>query len=278
MLSEAGYEVILNPYGRSIKPDELGGLAQGIVGVVAGTEQWDRVAIDGADKLRVISRCGVGMDNVDKGTAAERGIAVCNTPDGPTLAVAELTIGLTLDLLRRVSAMDRELRTGVWNKVMGYLLFGKKVGIVGMGRIGRSVARLFEPFGVTIAYSDIVEADVPYERKEYAALLGWADIVTFHISGSKQLLSEKELSVMSPGTFLLNVARGGIVDEMALLAAIQSGHIGGAALDVFESEPYEGPFVNEENVILTPHIGSYAREARISMEISAVENLLKELA
>jgi D-3-phosphoglycerate dehydrogenase len=234
--------------------------------------------------LKVISRCGVGMDNVDLEAAAQLNIKVFNTPFGPTLAVAELTVGLILDLLRKVTMMDREMRAGVWEKRMGKLLSGKRVGIIGFGRIGQKTGKLLRAFGCEIGCYDNLRIrgleDLGIKRLEMDELLRESDIVTVHVSGKyeKPLLGVKEIGMMKKGAWLVNVARGGVVDEEVLFDALKDGRLAGAALDVFEKEPYDGPLKELDNVILTPHIGSYAKEARIEMEIQAAKNLIKGLA
>ena len=151
LLEQAGVEYVMNDKGRALTEEEAIQILEGCHGVAAGTEPLTKKVMDALPDLKVISRCGTGMDNVDRAYAAEKGIEVRNTPDGPTLAVAELTLGLILTLLRQVPHQDRELRSGVWKKRMGNLLHGKNVGIVGFGKIGQAVAHLLEPFGVNVA-------------------------------------------------------------------------------------------------------------------------------
>lgn len=279
LLRERGIDYVMNDTGRTLAEEEAIRILQGCVGVAAGTEPLGRHVLEACPDLRVISRCGAGMDNVDHDCARERGIAVRNTPGGPTQAVAELTVGLVLTLLRQVSHQDREIRAGVWKKRMGNLLHGKRVGIVGFGRIGHAVARLLDPFGVEIAYADPNCDDDAYPKLGLDALMDWADIVTLHCAKPKGgvLLDKGRLSLMRPGSYVINTARGGLVDENALYGLLVAGHLGGAALDVFAREPYDGPLREMNNVILTPHIGSYAREARILMEMDTIRNLLAAL-
>lgn len=282
LLRNAGLDIHMNPYGRKLTEDEAMELLSDTDYLIAGTEPLTARVLKSAKKLKVISRCGVGMDNVDQKVAARLGIKVYNTPFGPTMAVAELTVGLILDLLRRVTIMDREVRAGIWKKRMGNLLNGKKIGIIGFGRIGQKVAELLMPFGVELAHCDICACDcsLPVSPMAMDELLAWADIVTLHCSASQSggaLLGAEQLSKIKKGSWLVNASRGGLVDEAALYHALKDGHLAGAALDVFEKEPYRGPLAELDNIILTPHIGSYAREGRIEMEIQAVENLLKGL-
>ena len=280
LLREAGIEFDINPYGRKLIENEAIELLKGCVGVAAGTEPLTEHVMDESPELRVISRCGTGMDNVNLEAAKERDIGVCNTPDGPTLAVAELTLGYALNLLRKVSQMDRELRAGTWKKRMGNNLKGRKLGIVGFGRIGQAVASVFAPLGVEVAFNDPAVVSCKYPKMALHELVAWADILSFHCSltgGECSLFTTKQLRTMKPGSWVINASRGGIVDEGALYEMLKSGHFAGAAIDVFEREPYDGPLKELENVILTPHIGSYAMESRIQMEIDTIKNLIEGL-
>ncbi|MBA3018314.1 MAG: hydroxyacid dehydrogenase [Desulfobacteraceae bacterium] len=279
-LKKKQIDYTINPYGRKLTSDEVIGLAKDADGLVAGTEPLNEDVLQNLPELKVISRCGVGLDNVDLEKAKELNIKVYSTPYGPTLAVAELTLGLMLDLLRKITAMDREIRKGLWKKQMGSLLTGKKVGIWGFGRIGQKVAQVLDPLGVEIAYYDIriVEGAIPLKSK--SELLSWADIITLHCSANtdgKHAIGEAELKLMKDNAWLINASRGGLVDETALYSALKKGNLAGAALDVFENEPYTGPLCELDNIILTPHIGSYAKEGRIQMEMQAVRNLINGL-
>lgn len=291
LLEEYGLEVVLNPYGRTLKKDEVIEFCKGAIGVIAGTEILDIDTLECLTKtysqssvlrpqtLKVISRCGSGLANVDVDTAKRLGIKVFNTPDAPIVAVAELTVGLILNLLRKVCWMDRNLRNEQWEKMMGNLLNKKKVGIKGFGRIGKKVAELLRPFGCEIAYADPFVDDglLGMKRLSFDDLLGWADIITIHVSVKDRLVGEKEFQLMKKGAWLVNTSRGGVVDEKVLYEHLKNGYLAGAALDVFEEEPYAGPIKELDNVIVTPHIGSYAKEARVEMEMQTVENLIKGL-
>jgi D-3-phosphoglycerate dehydrogenase len=279
LLKENGFEIITNTLSREIKGNEIIEICSGCIGIVAGTEKYERDILFRLSGLKVISRCGVGMDNIDKTSANALGIEVVNTPFGPTLAVAELTVGLILNLLRKINQMDRDIRKGKWEKLMGNLLNKKKVGIIGLGRIGQKTAQLLNVFGVELGYYDIVEIETTAKRMGFNEILGWADIVVIHLSASKgeALIGKNEIDMLKYGSILINVSRGGVVSEQPLYEALKNCHIAGAALDVFEKEPYIGLFTQLDNVILTPHIGSYAKEARIEMETQSVINLLEKL-
>lgn len=286
LLAEAGYTVVQNPYGRTLKPEESMQLLADVDGLIAGTEKLSRDVLDYAPRLKVISRVGTGIDNIDLAEAAERGIQVYNTPDAHVDGVAELTLAGILNLLRQVGKADRHIRQQQWQKPMGQLLHGKTVGIIGLGRTGKRLATLLRPFATPILAYDPVQ-DAEFAQQQHVTylpldeLIAAADILTLHLSyspESRHLLNQARLATIKPGAFVVNCARGGLVDEAALLAALQNGRVAGAYLDTFEQEPYHGPLAQLDNVLLTPHIGSYAAECRVRMEVEAAQNLLQVLA
>ncbi len=286
LLKKENYKVISNLFGRKMTADELVEQGKDTIGIVAGVELLNGRVLELLPSLRCISRCGVGTDNIDLKKAKELGIAVRNTPDGPTRAVAELTVGVIFNFLRNISYCDREIRKGEWHKGMGSLLLNKKVGILGLGRIGRKVGELLLGLGAEVAGADI-SPDMKWLETNKIPLLTLeelikeSDILCIHISYSKDnrhIIGKKEIESMKEGAYFVNLARGGIVNEDVLYRALKSNHLAGAALDVFEQEPYTGPLRELDNVVLTPHIGSYARESRLEMEIQAVKNLLESLS
>jgi D-3-phosphoglycerate dehydrogenase / 2-oxoglutarate reductase len=282
-LEREGFEVSLNPYGRVLTEDEISGLIAEVDGLIAGTEPLSERVLAEASRLRVISRVGVGTEGIDFEAAERRGVQVFITPDALTDAVAEITIGAMLTLLRGIHQMNEALHDGRWEKSMGQLLRGKTVGIVGLGRIGKAVALLLAPFGVRRIARD-AEPDHAWaaangvEFMPLRDLLAQAEIATVHASGRECLIGPEELALLPDGALVLNAARGGLVDEAALYEAVTSGKLAGCYLDTFAREPYEGPLRDLPNALLTPHAGSYAREARVRMEGEAVENLLVGLA
>ncbi|MFC1462393.1 NAD(P)-dependent oxidoreductase [Verrucomicrobiota bacterium] len=277
-LSGTGLEVVNNPYGRRLTKGEVIGLLVEVCGIVAGLEPLDEDVMTKSD-LKVISRCGSGMSNVDQDAAARLGIEVYSTPYGPTEAVAELTLGALLGLLRHVPRMDRSLHEGKWDKRIGVQLQGKTVTIIGYGRIGRRVAEVMQPFDVSILVVDpfLDGQDVEHPVMALEEALPQADIVSLHLSGEEQVLGEKEFAAMKEGVYLLNGARGGLVDEECLVKNLESGKVAGAWIDAFGVEPYEGPLTGFDQVVLTPHIGSYALECRRSMEMESAMNLINAL-
>ncbi len=285
LLRERGYQVVINPHGRRLTADEVVGLGQGCVGIIAGLEPLTAEVLAQLPGLRCISRSGVGLDNVDLTAARARGIVVRNTPEAPTRAVAELTLGLIIALLRRFPLADRNLRAGVWQKETGSLLLGRTVGIVGLGRIGQMVAEMLVALGCTVCGTDPQPdrewlAQYPIELLELAELLRRSDVVSLHAAppaGSKPLIAATELALMKKSAALLNLARACVVDEDALYDALAERDLAGAALDVFLEEPYHGRLAKLDNVILTPHIGSNTQETKLAMETQAVLNLLDTL-
>jgi len=273
--------VITNPYERKITEDELNRLLQEYkpFGILAGTEPISAdVLLNSRNFLRVISRVGVGWDNVDRKVAGKLGILVYRTENVLNQSVAELTLGFILAALRNITIQNSEIRAGRWEKHMGGLLRGKIVGIVGFGGIGQAVGNLVNAFGAKAIFSDLCHKEgVCAVCVTMEELLKKADIITIHADGSGCIFGKKEFEKCKPGVILVNTARGGLVDENVLLSKLKSGKVACACLDVFGKEPYDGPLAQLDNVILTPHIGSYAREARIRMEEMAVENLLKGL-
>lgn len=236
------------------------------IGIIAGTEQISKAVIDSAPNLRVISRYGAGLDNIDIDYCKEKNIKICITTK-QTLAVAEFTLTLMLSLLKKVHKTSKEL---------GNLLTRSTVGIVGYGVIGQEVARLLKPFKCLKHIHDI--------RYGYSIglqeIFEYSDIVTIHLplTPATRHIINKPLFTMANSTLLLvNTSRGGIVDETALYNALKTNQIAGAAVDVFEQEPYSGPLTKLDNIILTPHIASYTYETREEMEAEAVNNLLSEL-
>ena len=278
-LLEEGCYVIDNPFKRKLTKSELIDLlSEGITGLIAGLEPLDREVLEGSS-IKVISRCGSGLSNVDLQAAEELGIEVCFTPEGPTSAVAELSLGAMLSLLRMIPLMNKELHEGRWTKEIGLQLEGKTVVIIGFGRIGKKLASLLAPFNVRIlAVDPHLEKSIDYiPLVPLNQALTEADIVTLHCSGDDCVLGEGEFQHIKQGAFLLNAARGALIDEKALISALEEGKIAGAWLDTFEQEPYTGPLLKYPQVILTPHVGSYTSECRKKMEMEAVQNLIAVL-
>lgn len=282
-LQQQGMQIITNPHRRKLTEDEIIELLRGgATGLIAGIEPLTGRVFQSAPHLKVISRCGAGLDSVDLEAARQHGITVLNTPEAPAQAVAELTMGLILTVLRQIGQIDQAVRTGEWPRTQGRLLAAQTIGIIGLGHIGRRVARLCQAFEAPVIAHDPFASEVPsgITLLPLEQLLATADIITLHLPYSPathHLLNAQAFAAMKPEAIVINAARGGLVDETALLAALQAGKVSAAALDVFEQEPYHGPLIECGNAILTSHVGSLARESRQRMEIEAAENLLQGL-
>ncbi|NPE27416.1 phosphoglycerate dehydrogenase [Methanococcoides sp. SA1] len=285
-LKEDGFEIITNPYDRKLTEDELIELTNNVVGIIAGTESITENVLKNASELKVISRYGVGVDNVDLDFAKKNGIEVLNTPNAPAKAVSELALSMILSLLRRIPESSNAMKEGKWMPQMGHSLHGKILGIVGLGRIGKELVKLVQPFEMEILayekYPD--ESFIDRYNIDIVSLeeiLSKSDIISIHvplIEETFNLIGTSELSIMKKGSILINTARGNVIDEVALINALKCGNIAGAALDVFDKEPYEGELLKLENVLLTPHIGTYTEETRMVMEFETVDNLIKALS
>jgi D-3-phosphoglycerate dehydrogenase len=250
--------------------------------MIAGTEPLTESVMSKAKGLKIIVRCGIGMDNVDMITANKLGIQVFNTPDAPTRSVAELTLAHILSLLRRISESDRMIRVGQWKALMGSLLYEQTVGVIGYGRIGKMVSKLLLAFGAKVLVYDIFTHDKTDDVKFVSKqeLLKHSDIITLHIPytiDNHHFIDEDAISLMKSNAIIVNVSRGGLVDDIALHKAILEQQIAGAAFDCFEQEPYNGPLIECDNVQLTAHMGSYAKQSRIQQEVDSCNTLVNEL-
>ena len=281
-LHDAGISLEMNPHGRRLSEDEIAELvATDVIAILAGLEPLTDRVLSNAKSLRVIARCGTGLDSVDLQAASRLGIDVFNTPDAPTQAVAELTIAHMLNSLRHISTTDSNMRSGKWTPTMGSLLATKTVGLIGVGRIGSAVAKLAQAFGArVIGFDPVVSSHNSVELLSLDEVLNQADIVSLHVPINDQthhILNANTISRMKPGSIVVNVSRGGLIDESALHDALKSQHLSGAALDCFEDEPYSGPLLQIPGVHVTAHMGSYARETRDLMEVEASTNLVNGL-
>ena len=273
--AEPGWEVLTHDQLPDGLPAALAD-ADGLV--VRSAVQADDALMAHAPKLRVIGRAGVGVDNIDAAAATRRGIVVMNTPGANAVAVAELTLGLMLTLARKVSAANASMHAGKWEKkiLQGSELRGKTLGILGLGRIGLEVARRAKGFGMELIGSDpFVSAAVARENGiklvTLDELLAGSDYLTLHVGLTPQttgVINSKTLATMKKGVRIINCARGELIDDAALIEAIKSGQVAGAALDVFPSEPLkDSPYATMDNVILTPHIAGSTGEAQEAVGI-----------
>lgn len=286
LLREAGAEHVLNSLGRRLTRDEIVALGADCAGIIAGVEPYDEEVLEKLPRLKCISRCGVGTDNIALEAADRRGIVVRTTPEVVATPVAEQTIGMILDLLRNLSYYTALMKERRWERVDGRLLAGKLVGVVGLGRVGRRVAEMLTHLGARVCGCDL-NPDLAWAQQtevevvDIDNLLSRADVVTLHLSALPDApfcLDERALGRMKRGALLVNTSRGRFVDEAALYRALREKRVGGAALDVFSEEPYSGELCDLDNVVLTPHVSAFTVESRAAMELQATENLLAALS
>lgn len=285
-LQERGCRFVERGIRYPVDEEQLCELVRDIDGLVVGLEPVTARVLAQANRLKVVSSSGVGYDNINVAEATRRGIVVANCHGANEHSVAELAFGLMLTLARRIHIADRMLRQGTWEPQFGFELWGKTLGIVGLGRTGRAVALLGRGFGMRVLAHDIVWdttftnaheiSYVPLEK-----LLRESDIVSLHVPltpETRYLIDERALSLMRPTALLINLARGPVVKERALVEALRRGQIAGAGLDVFEVEPIrENPFKEFDNVVMTPHIGGSTMEARERTLYIALTNVCNVL-
>lgn len=249
--------------------------------VVRSATKITRPVIEAGKNLKLIIRAGIGLDNIDMAAAKEKGIEVANTPAATSISVAEHTLGLMLGAVRHHGPANLSMKQHKWEKkaFTGTELYGKTLGIIGFGRIGREVAKRALAFGMNILAYDVVEikTDLPVKQVPLEELLKQADIITLHVPKTpRPILGEAEFALMKEGVVIVNVARGGVVDEKALLQALNSGKVKAAALDVFEKEPPEDfTLIDHPKVTATPHLGASAEEGQKRAGLEVVR-IIKE--
>jgi D-3-phosphoglycerate dehydrogenase len=283
-LRAAGVKFSINPLERKLKEAELREMIGDAEVLIAGTEQITDAVMARASSLRLISRVGIGLDSVDLKAARRRGIRVSYTPDAPAKAVCELTIGLMISVLRGTHISNAELHAGIWRRYMGRRIEEITVGILGVGRIGSGVMARLQALGCRrILVHDVralssLETAFRFEAVNKQTLLREADVVTVHVpltSRTRGMIGAAEIASMKPDACLINTARGGIVDEAALAQALTAGHLSGAAVDVFEVEPYVGPLARIPRCVLTAHLGSMSIDCRVRMEVEATDEAIR---
>jgi len=281
LLKTKGLEVVSNPFGRKMNEEEIITHLQGVDGLLAGLEPLNETVFRKCPQLKAITRVGIGMENVDLDAAKKAGIKVSNTPDGPSDSVAEMTLAAALVLSRSMLAANTSLHHKQWNKIIGKGLKHTKVLILGYGRVGQKVAELFHVFGAEVMVCDpMIQSS---SLSSYFKLVGLkegisnAEIISLHTSGNQPILKSLEFELMQEGVILMNSARGALIDEVALIGALESGKVSSAWLDVFAEEPYSGKLTEYEQVLLTPHMSTYSVQCRKDMETEAVNTLLRDL-
>lgn len=286
-LTSAGCELVISPYPRPATEAELLPLVRNVDAALVGTDAFTRHALAAAPRLRIVSRFGVGYDAIDVPAATELGIWVTTTPGTNEHSVADAAIAMILMLARQLLPAVERTRAGKWERPIGLELRGLTLGLVGFGRIGRQVALRARPFGLTVLAYDVApdEAAARELGCRYVPLddlLRAADFVSLHAPATPQthhLIDARTLALMKPSAYLINTARGELVDEVALIDALSSGRLAGAALDVFKQEPPDpgSPLLSLPNVLPLPHIAGVTAQAGQQMATLAVDNVLAAL-
>lgn len=286
LLENAGMEYCINPYNAKLTEGQLAELVTDFDAIIAGTESISEKVMAQASNLKLISRVGIGLDGVDLMAARRRGIKVSYTPDAPAPAVAELTLGMMLTLLRSAHVSNAQMHQGRWQRILGRRLAEVTVGILGVGRIGARVLRRTRAFGTPkILANDIFpnyalnrEFKLEWVTKEQ--VYREADIISLHLPLThltKNMIRREQLLQMKPDAMIVNTSRGGIINEHDLYDVMKAGHLSGAAIDVFEQEPYTGKLGEIERCLLTAHMGSMSIDCRARMEIEATEEAVRFL-
>lgn len=288
-LAEHGIEAELPPVVQQLSEERLMELLPGADGIVVGDEPMSRTVLENADRLRVISKWGVGIDNIDLDAAREMGIQVTNTPGMFGDEVADVVIGYLVLLARQLNRIDSGVRRGEWPKPEGVSLADRTLGVIGLGHIGLAVGRRAVAMDMRVLGTDVREESGSAAREagvevvELAQLFRDADVVSLNCPltpENRHMMNASSLATMKRGAWLINTARGGLVDESALVAALEDGQIGAAALDVFETEPLPdgSPLRQFDRVILGAHNASNTAEAVTRTSVAAIDNLIRGLS
>lgn len=288
ILEKADCHIVPNPWpGKKLKEKEMLSLVGNVVGIICGEDEITEKVITAAPRLKVISKFGVGVDKIDVAAATRRKIAVCNTPGANSESVADMAFCLMLGAARRITVADRQVRQSLWEPVVGLELWKKTLGIIGLGKIGKAVARRAKGFDMRILAYDVYP-DIDFIQKEgielvtLKELLSRADFISLHLPATpetKGLIGAEELALIKPGAILVNTARGDIIDEVALYTALKERKLAGAGLDVFAQEPPDpsSPLFELPQVIMAPHSGAHTVEAIDRMGTIAAQNLVRVL-
>lgn len=282
VLKKNNFNITLNETGKRLEAHEIVEYAKNADGIIAGVEIYDKSVLESLTNLKCISRAGVGIDNINTDIAARNGIIIKNTPEVIITPVAELTLAMILGLQRKIFSITSDMKLGKWEKTTGSNLQGKKVGIIGTGRIGKKVAELVDCFGAQLLLCDPVK-DFSWAKKfsfnyfDIKEVFKSSDIISLHTSNIKNqyLIDQSEIKMIKKGCILINTSRGNLVNENAIIYGLKNDILSGVALDVFEQEPYAGKLSEFDNVIMTPHIATLTNESRLEMETQASENIVE---
>lgn len=286
ILNEAGCELVLAEMSQELNEERLIEHLRGVDGAIIGNIQMSAYVLENAPSLKVISMHGVGVDHIDLEAASRQGIIIANCPGTNDQAVADLTLGLMIAVARNIPNVGHELHDGIWGRHTGSELWKKTLGLIGFGRIGRGVAKRALGFEMNILVFDPLlkpeQMDLPgVTLTSFEEVLKEADYLSLHAplnENTQNMIGETQLAVMKPSAYLINTARGGLVDELALANALSKGQIAGAALDVFVNEPpTDSRLLQLDNVVITPHIGAHTKEAIERMSVMAAQNVVQTL-
>lgn len=277
ILKSLNCEIIINPFNKKLTSNELISLIDDIDILIAGTENITKDVIDAAPKLKLISRVGIGLDNIDIEYAKFKDIKITYTPDAPSPAVAELTLALMLSCSRKIYYANSDMHNGIWNRYFGRRLSKLKIGLIGVGRIGKLVIKQLESFGVNEIYlNDIekknIESKINLNWVDKSFIYSNCDIISLHLpfnNNTKNLITSIQFEMIKKDVLIINTSRGGIVNEKDLYNFLNLNSNAQAAIDVFEIEPYYGNLNTLKNCILTSHMGSMSEDCRLMMELEA---------
>jgi len=284
LLGGAEAEYVINPLNKKLTESELAEMVTDFDVIIAGTEPITDFVMEKATKLKMISRVGIGLDSVDLIAAEKRGIKVSYTPDAPAPAVAELTIGLLITLLRSVQLSNIEMHAGEWKRYFGKRIADSTIGIIGLGRIGTRILNRLVVFGTPRLLVNDLSPDPALDRSfklewvDKNTIYKESDIISLHVpltKLTKNMISKEQLEMMKPHAAIINTSRGGIINELDLYNAMKNGHLSGAAIDVFEQEPYSGLLAEIDRCLLTAHMGSMSEDCRTRMEVEATEEAVR---
>jgi D-3-phosphoglycerate dehydrogenase len=284
MLESHGFQVIENQQGRPLQFTELAKIIPDVDGVIAGVDDWNEAVFKIAPKLKVIARFGVGVDNIDLDKAKKYGIKVTNAKGRNSISVAELTVGLMLGILKNILYLDKSLRNGNWDRLMGRDLAGKSIGLLGFGAIAQQVAARLQNFEVNLSafdkYPNVTRArELGVRLVEMEEILKSSDIVSLHLPNLKEtyhIMDKEQFSMMKQGAYFINTARGALVEEGALYEALKMHKLTAAALDVYEEEPAQAtnPLFRLNNVICTPHTATETYETYTAVSLFTAQAVI----
>jgi D-3-phosphoglycerate dehydrogenase len=279
--------LVFNPCGRPLSEDELIPLLDGCEGCIAGLDFFTAKVMENARSLKVISRYGVGVDRIDLAAAKARNIVVCNTPGVNAQAVAELAMGLLLCIVRHVPELNQKTKDGQWPRSNGIELRGKTFGILGLGAVGKTIARIAAGFSMNVmAYDPVINTEYAHANgivyATFSEVIENADFLSLHLpldENTHNVISADVMKSMKKGAIIINTSRGGLIDEDAAYQFLKSGHLGGLGLDVYREEPPPAsPLFALDNVVLTPHTAAHTAEATGAMAALSVQNLIDVLS